>query len=128
MGFTQEDLAARLNVRPTTVSRWECGETSPAAWTQPKLAKALRLTSEQLTEMLTPHSANRGDIVKVARTVLAEFRRSSSTPWEHADVVAPPWSPLGTMQVLHQLAGGAMDRRDFLTVTAGTLAGLAARP
>jgi DNA-binding XRE family transcriptional regulator len=124
MGFTQETLGEHLNVRTTTVSRWECGETTPAPWTQPALAKALDLSRNQLAELLTPRSPDRADIVDMARTVLAEFRRSGVTQWEQAELAAP-WSALGTMQVLHQLAGGAMYRRDFLTVITGALAGLA---
>jgi transcriptional regulator with XRE-family HTH domain len=125
MGFTQEALAELLDVRATTVSRWECGQVTPAPWIQPRLAKALGVSRNELTQLLATRSADRADIVEVARTMLTEIHRSGSMRWEQTNVLAAPWSALGTMQVLHQLAGGAMDRRDFLTVTTGALAGLA---
>lgn len=52
LGFTQEALADRLEVERTTVRRWESGETDPQPWTRPKIAKALRLSPEQLDELL----------------------------------------------------------------------------
>jgi len=33
MGLKQKELAKKLNVRPTTVSAWECGKSEP----QPRL-------------------------------------------------------------------------------------------
>src|SRR6266568_3711497 len=52
IGFTQEALADHLEVERTTVRRWESGETDPQPWTRPKIAKALRLSPEQLDELL----------------------------------------------------------------------------
>lgn len=52
LGFTQESLAARLDVERSTVVRWEAGKSEPRAWLWPKLAAALKMTSEQLTELL----------------------------------------------------------------------------
>jgi hypothetical protein len=41
-----------------------------------------------------------------------------------ASVLEPPWSITGTMQVLHQVARCAMDRRNFLIIAGAELAGL----
>jgi DNA-binding XRE family transcriptional regulator len=52
LGFTQESLAALLNVERSTVVRWEAGKSEPLAWLWPKLAAALKVTPEQLTDLL----------------------------------------------------------------------------
>lgn len=54
LGFTQEDLADRLGVDPTTVRRWENGkaENGPKAWLRPKLARHLQVSPEQLEQLL----------------------------------------------------------------------------
>lgn len=53
LGFTQEALAEHLGVDPTTVRRWESGETEtgPQPWLRPKLARCLQVTAEQLDEL-----------------------------------------------------------------------------
>lgn len=51
-GFTQDELAHHLQIERSTVLRWERGDTEPQPWVRPKLAHALRLTSEQLDELL----------------------------------------------------------------------------
>ena len=54
MGFTQEGLAERLGVDPTTIRRWENGETQtgPQPWLRPKLARYLQVSVEHLEELL----------------------------------------------------------------------------
>lgn len=54
VGFTQEGLAGRLGVDPTTVRRWESGETEtgPQPWLRPKLAHHLQVSTEKLEELL----------------------------------------------------------------------------
>lgn len=52
LGLTQEDLAAALEVERTTVVRWERGETEPLPWLRPRLAMALRVSADQLAELL----------------------------------------------------------------------------
>lgn len=56
LGFTQESLAALLNVERSTVVRWESGKSEPLAWQWPKLATALRVTPDQLADFLTEAS------------------------------------------------------------------------
>jgi transcriptional regulator with XRE-family HTH domain len=45
-------LAAELRVERSTVVRWESGEREPSPWVRPKLAKALRLTLQELDALL----------------------------------------------------------------------------
>ena len=43
-GFTQEQVAEKLNVNSQTVSRWECGTTLPDVLTLPELARLYEVT------------------------------------------------------------------------------------
>lgn len=52
MGHTQETLAEFVGVKPTTVGRWERGESCPQAWCRPKLADALQVSLEKLDRLL----------------------------------------------------------------------------
>jgi transcriptional regulator with XRE-family HTH domain len=52
LGMTQEALASVLEVERSTVARWERGETGPAPWIQPKLARAQRVSADRLEELL----------------------------------------------------------------------------
>ncbi|MDN3263286.1 helix-turn-helix transcriptional regulator [Streptomyces sp. CSDS2] len=51
-GYTQEGLAEHLGVERSTVGRWESGETEPQAYLRPRLARALKITSEELQAAL----------------------------------------------------------------------------
>ncbi|MGH3428637.1 MAG: helix-turn-helix transcriptional regulator, partial [Mycobacteriales bacterium] len=53
VGHSQEALAETVGVKPTTVGRWERGETWPQPWCRPKLADALAVSVEELEAMLT---------------------------------------------------------------------------
>jgi DNA-binding XRE family transcriptional regulator len=55
-GFTQESLAACLEVERSTVVRWEAGKSQPQAGLWPKLAATLQVTPEQLTDLLAEDS------------------------------------------------------------------------
>ena len=52
VGYSQEKLAERLAVERSTVVRWEAAETEPQPWIRPRLAAALRITPDQLDELL----------------------------------------------------------------------------
>jgi transcriptional regulator with XRE-family HTH domain len=51
-GFSQERLAETVGVERTTVMRWERGETTPQPWARPKLAHALGISGQELSELL----------------------------------------------------------------------------
>jgi tetratricopeptide (TPR) repeat protein/transcriptional regulator with XRE-family HTH domain len=52
VGLTQEALACVLGVEPSTVVRWERGETEPLPWIRPKLAETLRVSANRLDDLL----------------------------------------------------------------------------
>jgi len=52
-GYTQESLAADLNVDRSTVIRWEAGDTEPLPFHWPKLARLLGVSAEALRQLLT---------------------------------------------------------------------------
>lgn len=51
-GLSQEKLAGLLGIERSTVVRWETAETEPQPWVRPKLARALKVTSEELQALL----------------------------------------------------------------------------
>jgi transcriptional regulator with XRE-family HTH domain len=51
-GFSQERLAELVGVERSTVQRWERGETRPQPWARPKLARALDISDQALSELL----------------------------------------------------------------------------
>ncbi|MGH3992292.1 MAG: helix-turn-helix domain-containing protein, partial [Pseudonocardiaceae bacterium] len=57
-GYTQESLAAELNVDRTTVTRWEAGESEPQPYCWPKLAKLLGVSRNEVGQLF---SENGGD-------------------------------------------------------------------
>lgn len=131
MGFTQETLAERLGLERSTVARWERGTGTPQPWNQSDLAKALGISGEELAELLDRGAADadapRGhlDPHGATRSVLAELEWPEWSQAVQTNVLTPPWSASGTIQVLREIAGGRMDRRGFLTITGGALVGLA---
>ncbi|WP_063126218.1 helix-turn-helix domain-containing protein [Nocardia fusca] len=53
VGFSQERFAERLRVDRSTVARWEAGENEPLPWLRPELARVLRVSVDELDELLT---------------------------------------------------------------------------
>lgn len=53
VGFTQESLAEHLGVERSTVIRWEGGDSEPLPSIRPSLARALQVSIDQLSELLT---------------------------------------------------------------------------
>jgi transcriptional regulator with XRE-family HTH domain len=51
-GYTQEALAAELYIDRSTVIRWEAGDHRPLPYIQPKLARLLGRSQEQLSELI----------------------------------------------------------------------------
>jgi transcriptional regulator with XRE-family HTH domain len=57
-GFTQERLAEVLGVERSTIVRWEAGKAEPQPWMRPRLAEALQVSSQELSELLAVSSAD----------------------------------------------------------------------
>jgi transcriptional regulator with XRE-family HTH domain/tetratricopeptide (TPR) repeat protein len=51
-GYTQEGLATELDIDRSTVIRWESGDHTPLPYLQPKLARLLGRSREQLSELI----------------------------------------------------------------------------
>ncbi|MGH3975455.1 MAG: helix-turn-helix transcriptional regulator [Pseudonocardiaceae bacterium] len=51
-GYTQEGLAAALDIDRSTVIRWEAGDHAPLPYLRPKLARLLSVSPEQLRELI----------------------------------------------------------------------------
>ncbi|WP_067799861.1 helix-turn-helix transcriptional regulator [Actinomadura formosensis] len=51
-GLSQEKLADHLGVERSTVVRWETAVTEPQPWVRPELARALKVTSDELQSLL----------------------------------------------------------------------------
>lgn len=56
-GLSQERLAEVIGVERTTVMRWERGKTTPQPWARPKLASALGVSDQALSELLVDNAA-----------------------------------------------------------------------
>jgi DNA-binding XRE family transcriptional regulator len=54
LGYTQESFAEAVGVEFSTVGRWERGQNRPQVWIRPKIARALKMSTEEVTEMLEP--------------------------------------------------------------------------
>jgi transcriptional regulator with XRE-family HTH domain len=57
LGLSQQQLAERVGVDRSTVVRWERGESLPHPWHRPKMARALKLTAEELDGLLLDRGA-----------------------------------------------------------------------
>jgi transcriptional regulator with XRE-family HTH domain len=53
LGYSQERFAERLGVERSTVVRWESAETDPQPWHRTRIAAALKVSLDQLDEMLS---------------------------------------------------------------------------
>ncbi len=112
-GHSQETLGRAIGVEPTTVGRWERGETSPQPWLRPKLAGTLAMSLEELDRILAE----------------GQSAKASDTPDEPVDdpesdlVLTAPWSHQGTVDaaVFLRGGGGRVKRRGFLTLTGTAL-------
>jgi transcriptional regulator with XRE-family HTH domain len=72
-GLTMTQLALKLGVAPSTVSRWENGVRTPAPEIWPRLASALRLDPELRDAVLAGNPARRSDGVHLRG--LGQLRR-----------------------------------------------------
>jgi transcriptional regulator with XRE-family HTH domain len=60
LGFTQESLAAALEVDRTTIERWENGRRAPQPWARPRLARVLQLSVSELDQLINASDTGRG--------------------------------------------------------------------
>jgi DNA-binding XRE family transcriptional regulator len=112
VGHTQETLAEFVGVEPTTVGRWERGETSPQPWCRPKLADGLAISIEELDSMLTE-----GHPVKAV--LIVDTTNEQGGDLDHEVVLSAPWSYRGTVESAVVLRGGdhPVKRRGFVFLT-----------
>jgi transcriptional regulator with XRE-family HTH domain len=82
LGFSQERLAEALGVERSTVVRWESAETDPQPWHRSRIASALRVTLEQLDEMLADVS-----VAKCRGKTMGEDLRSPTSAAARAELL-----------------------------------------
>jgi hypothetical protein len=110
-------LARFVGVEPTTVGRWERGETSPQPGVRRKLAEALGVTVEQLDALLAD-----GQLVEEKPSGGAPQGGELPMVESHGDrVLSAPWSHRGTVEATVLLRGGDLVKRRIF----GWLTGLA---
>lgn len=51
-GYSQDDLAARMEVERSTILRWEAARSTPQPWIRPTLAATLDITANELETLL----------------------------------------------------------------------------
>lgn len=119
VGLSQERLAEIMHVDRSTVVRWERADTDPQPWHRPRLAQALKISIEELAELLAsvgeappdPNERfdyvlkNPGSVDLVAVAYLREQVQRLDEQYEHA----PSASLLAAAGQLH---GQALYLRD----------------
>lgn len=129
--YTQETLADQLGVDPSTVRRWEAGDTEPLPHKRSKLARLLRIDEDKLEELLlegqrvTPPGTSTspdstGDVVAWTPSVPSPV----GSPETAVGEVTTKASPFGlvyatsipaTVEAVAELGRSDMERRQFLT-------------
>jgi DNA-binding XRE family transcriptional regulator len=61
-GHTQESLAAKLHVAPSTIVRWEAGDYAPLPYVRPKLARLLGCSQQQLDDLIREPNQDIGQL------------------------------------------------------------------
>jgi DNA-binding XRE family transcriptional regulator len=139
-GFSQERLAEAVGVERSTVMRWERGETCPQPWARPKLARALGISDQSLSELLDespkPERAApcscftipEGDraVAPGVELVPAAAIRSASIALGDVDV-SLWWTSSDTVEIVSQFTRRdlTLDRREVARMFAGVIFGSA---
>ena len=105
LGYSQEDLAAQVNVDTTTVGRWERGTSGPQPWKRPSLARALQVTLEQLDDMLAPSRPGRAEAGPVASATGEFFEHSAQHAIAFAEKLTASAQPVD-IEALHLRVAG----------------------
>ncbi|MFC3898469.1 helix-turn-helix transcriptional regulator [Lentzea rhizosphaerae] len=136
MGYSQERLAELLGVTPGTIGRWEQGKSTPEAWLQPRVAKVLGLSVQELIDVLrlgTP-AVERADADRLERALanpskvdlvtVAELRQRVSLLSVRYDaerstgLLAEAGQALGQTRLLREHARDYRVKRDLLVAEA----------
>ncbi|MGH3695592.1 MAG: helix-turn-helix transcriptional regulator [Pseudonocardiaceae bacterium] len=115
-GHSQETLGRLIGVEPTTVGRWERGETSPQPWLRPQLADTLAMSLEELDHMLAEGQPT--------KAVITPDTHGEPVDGPECDLVLmTPWNHRGTVEAAVMLSGGDgwVKRRGFLTLSGTAL-------
>ncbi|WP_327677235.1 helix-turn-helix transcriptional regulator [Kitasatospora sp. NBC_00458] len=105
-GYTQETLAAAMDVDRTTVGRWERGAWLPRPWQMPKLAALLNIGAAELAGLLGPLEPTRraggsgtaGAVTSPGDITEQDRLRASNEPG--LDGIVPPTGAGGTTMAL----------------------------
>jgi DNA-binding XRE family transcriptional regulator len=139
-GFSQERLAEAVGVERSTVMRWERGETCPQPWARPKLARALGISDQSLSELLDestePESAasclwftlpeDDWAVAPGVKLVPAAAIRSASIALDDVGV-SLWWAPADTVEIVSQFTRRdlTLDRREAARMLPGVIFGSA---
>lgn len=129
---TQLQFSERIGCSVDTVAKWE--RRGADITLRPKLSECMDTTHQQLDDRQLARfdavvRSRRGmslgpvDMFDVSPRATPEFG-GPEQPAVRVGGLEPAWSIAGTLQVLHEIAEGSMDRREFLTITGGSLIGL----
>jgi tetratricopeptide (TPR) repeat protein/transcriptional regulator with XRE-family HTH domain len=99
VGLSQEALAGVLGIERSTVVRWESGETEPMPWIRPKLAEALRVSVDQLGELLGPAAARQPGAEPAIEPELRLTPVPERVPWQEV-TIEPPLLAAGRAEAL----------------------------
>ncbi|MEO7193849.1 MAG: helix-turn-helix transcriptional regulator [Pseudonocardiaceae bacterium] len=129
VGHSQEALARLVGVQPTTVGRWERGETCPQPGCRPTLADALSVSVEELDTMLAEGQPTHGGGPSGSESrdggelLHSDATEELSVDPEHDPVLAPPWNHRGTVEAAGALRGGdeRVERRGFVFLSGAAL-------
>lgn len=76
VGFSQESLARALGMETSSIRRWENGTTTPQPWHRERIARALKISREELSELLAHIDSSPGAVsAESARNGGGDMRR-----------------------------------------------------
>jgi len=148
-GYSQEKIAEALRVEPSTVGRWERGETEPQPWHRPRLARALGVSIDELSTLLRYQIVASGELDGLGDAAvphgheIAATRPStsagnnaagfSSSSGRSASIALDDvdlslwWAPADTVEIVNQFTRKdlTLDRREVTRTLAGVVFGSA---